>query len=89
MPQGTVAALGLPATPNRRAAHTGVAEDARKEPEPAVAPDMSGVLSNLMAPDPGPKKNTDELRRIALARAAEYARARGWGAPGSATSQPG
>ena len=89
VPDGLIAALGLPATPNRRASHTGVAEDAQKVPEPAVAPEMSGVLSNLMAPDPGPKKNTDELRRIALARAAEYARARGWGAPGSATSQPG
>jgi len=78
----------IPATSNRRASHTGVAEDVRKDPEPAVSPEVSGVLSNLMAPDPGPKKNTDELRRIALARAAEWARTRGWGAPGSATSQP-
>jgi hypothetical protein len=89
VPDGLIAALRLPATSNRRAAHTGVAEDAQKTPEPAVAPEVSGVLGNLMAPDPGPKKCTDELRRIALARAAEYARARGWGAPGSATSQPG
>lgn len=79
----------IPATPNRRAAHTGVAEDAQKAPEPAVTPELSGVLGDLMAPDPGPKKGTDELRRIALAMAAEWARTRGWEAPESATSQPG
>ena len=88
MPQGTVAALGLPATQNRRAAHTGVADDVRKAPEPAVAPDLAGVLGNLMAPDTGPRKSTDELRRIALAKAAEWARTRGWEDPGSAGSQP-
>ena len=88
VPQGPIAAFPFSATPNRRASHTGVAEDAQKVPEPAVAPELSGVLSNLMAPDPGPKKNTDELRRIALARAAEWARTRGRAAPGSATSQP-
>ena len=88
MPQGTVAALGPPATPNRRASHTGVAEDAQKVPEPAVSPEMSGVISNLMAPETGPKKTMDELRRIALAKAAEWARTRGWEAPGSAGSQP-
>lgn len=79
----------IPATQNRRAAHTGVADDVRKAPEPAVAPDLAGVLGNLMSADPGPKKGTDELRRIALARAAEYARARGWEAPQSAGIQPG
>ena len=89
MPQGTVAALGLPATQNRRAAHTGVADDVSKAPEPAVAPELSGVISNLMAPETGPKKTMDELRRTALARAAEWARTRGWEAPGSAGSQPG
>ena len=89
MPQGPVAAFPRSATPNRRAAHTGVAEDAQKTPEPAVTPELSGVLGDLMAPDPGPKKGTDELRRIALAMAAEWARTRGWEAPGSAGSQPG
>ena len=79
----------IPATQNRRASHTGVAEDVRKEPEPAVAPEVAGVLGNLMSADPGPKKGTDELRRIALARAAEWARTRGWEARGSAGSQPG
>ena len=79
----------IPATQNRRAAHTGVADDVRKAPEPAVAPDLAGVLGNLMSADPGPKKGTDELRRIALARAAEYARARGWESPGSAVTLPG
>ena len=78
----------IPATQNRRAAHTGVADDVRKAPEPAVAPELSGVISNLMAPDTGPRKSTDELRRIALAKAAEWARTRGWEAPGSAGSQP-
>jgi len=89
VPQGPVAALMLPATSNRRAAHTGIAEDTQKAPEPAVSPEVSGVLSKLMAPDPGPRKNMDELRRIALARAAEWARTRGWEAPGSAGSQLG
>ena len=89
MPQGPIAALTIPATPNRRASHIGVAEDVQKAPEEGVSPEVSGVLSNLMAPDPGPKKNTDELRRIALARAAEWARTRGWESPGSARSQPG
>ena len=78
----------LPATSNRRAAHTGIAEDTQKAPEPAVSPEVSGVLSKLMAPDPGPRKNMDELRRIALARAAEWARTRGWEAPQSAGIQP-
>ena len=87
VPDGHANAFAFPAVPNRRASHTGVAEDAQKVPEPAVAPEMSGVLSNLMAPDPGPRKNTDELRRIALARAAEWARTRGWDSPGSAGSQ--
>ena len=89
VPDGLIAALILPATPNRRASHTGVAEDAQKAPEPAVSPEVSGVLGNLMAPDPGPRQSTDEFRRIALARAAEWARTRGWAAPGSAGSQPG
>ena len=88
VPDGRADAFAFPAVPNRRAAHTGVAEDARKEPEPAVAPELSGVISNLMAPETGPKKNMDELRRIAIARAAEWARTRGWEAPGSAGSQP-
>ena len=88
VPQGTVAALGLPATPNRRASHTGVAEDAQKAPEQAVAPEVSGIIGHLLVAGSGPKKTMDELRRIALARAAEYARARGWESPGSATSQP-
>jgi hypothetical protein len=74
----------LPATSNRRASHTGVADDVRKAPEPGVAPEVAGVLGNLLAPDPGPRKSTDELKRIALARVAEYARARGWEAPESA-----
>ena len=88
VPDGHADAFAFPAVPNRRAAHTGVAEDAQKVPEPAVAPELSGVISNLMAPDPGPKKNMDELRRIALARAAEWARTRGWEAPQSAGIQP-
>jgi hypothetical protein len=79
----------LPATPNRRASHTGVAEDAQKAPEQAVAPEVSGVLGNLLGADPGPKKNTDELRRIALAKAADWARTRGWEAQESAASQGG
>ena len=79
----------IPATQNRRAAHTGVADDVRKAPEPAVSPEVAVGLGNLMAPDPGPRKSTDELRRIALARAAEYVRTRGWEAQGSAGSQPG
>ena len=89
VPQGPIAAFPFSATSNRRASHTGVAEDVRKEPEPAVAPEVAGVLGNLMSADPGPKKGTDELRRIALARAAEWARSRGWEAPGSAGNQPG
>ena len=89
VPDGHADAFAFPAVPNRRAAHTGVAEDAQKTPEPAVTPELSGVLGDLMAPDPGPKKGTDELRRIALAMAAEWARTRGWEAPESATSQPG
>ena len=60
-----------------------------KAPEPAVAPELSGVIFNLMAPDTEPRKSTDDLRRIALARAAEYARARGWEAQESAASQGG
>ena len=88
VPQGPVAALMLPATPNRRASHTGVAEDAQKAPEQAVAPEVSGIIGHLLVAGSGPKKTMDELRRIALARAAEYARARGWESPGSATSQP-
>ena len=79
----------IPATQNRRAAHTGVADDVSKAPEQGVSPEVSGIIGHLLVAGSGPKKNTDELRRIALARAAEYARARGWGAPGSATSQPG
>ena len=89
VPQGPIAAFPFSATSNRRASHTGVAEDVRKAPEPAVAPEVAGVLGNLMAPDPGPRKSTDVLRRIALARAAEWARSRGWEAPGSAGNQPG
>jgi len=89
VPDGPVAALMIPATLNRRAAHTGVAEDAQKAPEPAVAPELSGVIFNLMAPDTEPRKSTDDLRRIAIARAAEWARARGWAGSGSSPSQPG
>ena len=88
VPDGLIAALILPATPNRRASHTGVAEDAQKAPEQAVAPEVSGIIGHLLVAGSGPKKTMDELRRIALARAAEYARARGWESPGSATSQP-
>ena len=89
MPDAPVAALGLPATPNRRAAHTGVAEDAQKAPEQAVAPEVSGIIGHLLVAGFGPKKTMDELRRDALTRAAEWARTRGWESPGSATSQPG
>ena len=88
VPQGTVAALGLPATPNRRASHTGVAEDAQKAPEQAVAPEVSGIIGHLLVAGSGPKKTMDELRRDALTKAAEWARTRGWEAPGSAGSQP-
>lgn len=78
----------IPATPNRRAAHTGVAEDAQKAPEPAVSPEVLGIIGYLLVAGSGPKKNMDELRRIALARAAEWAQTRGWEAPGSAGRQP-
>ena len=88
MPDGHADAFAFPAVPNRRAAHTGVAEDARKEPEPAIALEVSGIIGTLLAAGSGPKKTMDELRRDALARAAEWARARGWDGPGSAGSQP-
>jgi len=89
VPDGLAGAFPYPATSNRRAAHTGVAEDAQKAPEPAIAPDVSGIIGHLLVAGSGPKKTMDELRRDALARAAEWARTRGWEAQESAASQGG
>jgi hypothetical protein len=89
VPDGHADAFAFPAVPNRRSSHTGVAEDAQKAPEQAVAPEVSGIIGHLLVAGSGPKKTMDELRHIALARAAEYARARGWEAPQSAGIQPG
>ena len=89
VPQGPADAFPLSATPNRRTAHTGIAEDAQKAPEQGVSPEVSGIIGTLLAAASGPKKSNDELRRDALARAAEYARARGWEAQESAASQGG
>ena len=88
VPDGHADAFAFPAVPNRRASHTGVAEDAQKAPEQAVAPEVSGIIGHLLVAGSGPKKTMDELRRDALTKAAEWARTRGWEAPGSAGSQP-